>query len=54
MAEADAELGVHGSTPDGSPFRAYQESLKNALDQGNNNLNFVQGTACPFSFNAVP
>ena len=54
MAEANTELGVHGSTPDGSPYRSYQESLKNALDNGNNNLNFVQATACPFSFPALP
>ena len=53
MGEANTELGLHGSTLDGSEFRSYQESLKNALDQGNNNLNFVQATACPFSFNAL-
>jgi hypothetical protein len=51
MAEANTELGLHGLTTAGSAFRAYQETLKTALDQGNNNLNFVQGTACPFSFN---
>jgi hypothetical protein len=51
MAEANAELGLHNVTMSGSPFRAYQESLKNALDDGNNNKNFVQATACPFSFN---
>jgi hypothetical protein len=51
MAEANTELGLHGSTFDGSEFRSYQEALKNALDKGNNNLNFVQATACPFSFN---
>ena len=50
MAEANTELGLHGSTPDGSPYRSYQEALKNALDNGNNNRNFVQATACPFSF----
>jgi hypothetical protein len=52
MAEANTELGLHGETFDGSAFRSYQEALKNALDQGNNNLNFVQATACPFSFEA--
>jgi hypothetical protein len=50
MAEANAELGLHGLVLDGSPYRAYQEALKNALDKGNNNLNFVQATLCPFSF----
>jgi len=54
MSEANAELGLHGSTPDGSPFRSYQEALKNALDKGNNNQNFVQATACPFSFAPLP
>jgi hypothetical protein len=54
MAEANTELGLHGFTPDGSPYRSYQESLKNGLDQGNNNLNFVQATACPFSFAPLP
>jgi hypothetical protein len=29
------------STPDGLPAPASQEALKNALDAGNNNLNFV-------------
>jgi hypothetical protein len=48
MAEANTELGLHGLTLDGSPFRAYQEALKNALDKANNNLNFVQSdpSAC--------
>jgi hypothetical protein len=50
MAEADAELGLHGSTPDGSPFRAYQQALKNALDAANNNRTFVQDGPCPFTF----
>jgi hypothetical protein len=50
MAEANAELGLHGLTLDGSPYRAYQEALKNALDAGNNNLNFVQPVPCAFSF----
>jgi hypothetical protein len=50
MSEANNELGLHASTLDGSPFRSYQEALKNGLDKGNNNQNFVQATACPFSF----
>ena len=48
MSEANAELGLHGSTKDGSAFRAYQEALKTALDRANNNLSFVQdSTNCP-------
>lgn len=50
MAEANAELGLHGYTPDGSPYRSYQEALKNALDMANNDRTFVQATACPYSF----
>jgi hypothetical protein len=49
MAEANTELGLHGLTVS-SPYRSYQEALKIALDKGNNSLNFVQGTPCPFSF----
>jgi hypothetical protein len=33
-----------------SPFRAYQEALKNALDKANNNLNFLLPVAPPFTF----
>jgi hypothetical protein len=50
MAEAAAELCAHGYTVSGDPNRNYQESLKNALDKANNNLNFVQATPCPFTF----
>jgi len=45
--EANASLGANGY---GSPARSYQEALKNALDAGNNNLNFVQTSPCAFSF----
>jgi hypothetical protein len=50
MAEADAELAAHGIVLAGSPYRNYQEALKNALDRANNNLTFVQSTPCAFSF----
>jgi hypothetical protein len=50
MAEADAELGLHGSIPAGSLYRSYQEALKNALDKANNNSIFVQPGPCGFSF----
>jgi hypothetical protein len=46
MAEADAELGLHGLTLSGSPYREYQEALKDALDKANNNITFVQPTPC--------
>ena len=41
MAEANTELGLHGLTLAGDPNRSYQEALKNALDNANNNLTFV-------------
>jgi hypothetical protein len=49
MGAANTELGLHGLTLSGSPYRAYQETLKTSLDRANNNLNFVQaGSAnCP-------
>jgi len=50
MTAANTELCAHGYTPSGSPFRAFQECLKTTLDQANNNINFVQGSPCPFSF----
>lgn len=48
--DANAELGLHGTAYSGDSWRAYQESLKNALDKANNNLNFVQATPCAFTF----
>jgi len=48
ISEANTELGLHGLTLSASAFRAYQEALKNALDRGNNNLNFVQPAPCSF------
>ena len=52
MAEANASLGTDGLTNVAGPTRTYQEALKNALDNANNNLSFVQGTPCAFSFAA--
>jgi hypothetical protein len=52
MAEANTLLG--SANPllilTGSPDRPRAEALKNALNNGNNNLNFVQPTPCAFSF----
>jgi hypothetical protein len=45
MNLANTELGLHGSVLSGSPYRTYQEALKNALDRANNDQNFVQGSA---------
>jgi len=41
MAQAIASLGLHGFTPVGHPERAAQQVLKNALDNANNNLNWL-------------
>jgi hypothetical protein len=50
MAEANASLANDALTLAGVPPRAYQEWLKNALDNANNNRTFVQATACVFTF----
>jgi hypothetical protein len=52
MAEANAELGLHAIARSGAAWRAYQESLSNALDTANTNLSFVQADAstCPVAF----
>lgn len=50
MTAANNALCADGYTPSGDPNRATQECLKNALDDANNNKNFVQGTECPFTF----
>lgn len=50
MAAANTELGLHGLSLSGSPYRSYQEALKNALDRANNNLNFIQARPCAFGF----
>ena len=49
MAEAAALLAADGVILAGDSNRALAESLKNALDNANNNLNFVQPTqaTCP-------
>jgi hypothetical protein len=51
MAEANATLCANGVVLDGNPERAHQEAVKNALDNANNNKNFVQAScATPASF----
>jgi hypothetical protein len=50
MTEANALLGANGLIGAASSDRPRAEALKNALDKANNNLNFVQGTPCAFSF----
>lgn len=50
MTASNTELGVHGTAWSGDSWRNYQDALKNTLDSANNNVNFVQSTPCPFSF----
>ena len=52
---ADAALAADGSTPDGDANRQEQEDLKDALDDANNNLIFVQSgpESCPGGFTWV-
>src|SRR5262249_37214608 len=51
VSDPTCGLCVDGNTPAGDPCRAVQECWKTALDNANNNLNFVQSEPCPFSFN---
>ncbi len=48
--EANTELGLHGLTTSGSPFRAYETALRAALTNANDNKTFVQPAPCSFSF----
>lgn len=54
LTAANNTLGDAPITRAGYPLRSYQELVKNALDNANNNLNFVQPTACSFSFPVTP
>jgi hypothetical protein len=54
MTEANTLLCAKGNIPSGDPDRPRAEALKNALDNANNNLNFVQTTPCPFTFAPLP
>jgi hypothetical protein len=53
MNEANVLLGLTGSIPSGDSARELATALKDALDRANNNLNFVQATPCPYSFEAI-
>jgi hypothetical protein len=46
IAAANTELGTHPTAFSGDDWRAYQECLKDALDDANNNQNFVQPGPC--------
>ena len=50
MDETNAELGLHGLTTGGTPYRAYQTALRDALFNANGDKTFVQSAPCAFSF----
>jgi hypothetical protein len=50
MAAAAAEIQAHALTTSGSPYRAGQEALKDALEDANNNKTFTQSSPCTFTF----
>jgi len=50
MSAAAAEIQAHALTTVGSPDRAGQEALKDALEDANNNKNFTQSSPSTFSF----
>jgi len=48
--EANALLAANSYTVASGADRTAQEAVKTAIDRANNNLNFVQGSPCAFSF----
>ncbi len=50
MAAAAAEIQAHALTTSGSPDRAGQEALKDALEDANNNKTFTQSSPSTFTF----
>jgi hypothetical protein len=53
IAASAASLGLHPITIAAGPDRDYQECLKNALDNGNNNKNFVQSSPCAVNYSGL-
>jgi hypothetical protein len=51
LSGANTELGADGYTPAGDPERKCQEFKKNALDNANNNKNFI--VPCPTDYGAT-
>jgi hypothetical protein len=50
MTDANNTLGTNPNTTAAGPVRTLQEAIKNALDHANNNINFVQPTACDVNY----
>lgn len=53
LAAANTELGLHGNTPSGSPFRAYQEALKKRSGQCEQQSKFRAAAPLPVHFRPV-
>jgi hypothetical protein len=51
MSAANTDLATNNLVLSGNLDRAFQQALETALDQANNNLNFVQAgpSSCPFT-----
>ena len=45
---SNIELGLHGFTPEGTPFEPYQRALKSSLNSANKDESFLQPRPCPF------
>lgn len=45
---ANIELGLHGFTPEGTPFEPFQRALKNSLNTANKDETFLQPEPCSF------
>lgn len=50
MTAANATLGANGYTVASGDVRTCQEFVKNALDNANNNRNFVQSEPCVVNY----
>ena len=50
LTDANTALGANPNTTTAGAARTLQEAIKNALDGGNNNRNFVQPTACDVNY----
>ena len=50
MIAARESIKLYQETYEGHEARAFQNRLKNAIDDANNNLNFLQPTPCAYDF----
>jgi hypothetical protein len=53
MSTADGQLTLHPTALAGDSWRSYEECLKNALDNANNNTNFVQSAPCDVNYTGL-